>query len=215
MLLKDSWGTIFLVSVATLCCSTKMKSAFRNWSDIRVFLAVVREGSTLAASQKLGVAQPTVARRIEALEHALGLHLFVRDTRGFKPTENGRRLVEHAEAVERTILEFSDQAAELATGKPIRITAFSGNFSPRMLDIVDQFSAYNPNAAFEFLPTVKSLDLMAGEADIALRLARTEPDPNLICRKISDARWSLFGGASYAQKFGLPSSIEELGGTGL
>ncbi|MBT8425437.1 MAG: LysR family transcriptional regulator, partial [Silicimonas sp.] len=52
-----------------------MKSEFRNWSDIRVFLAVIREGSTLAASRKLGVAQPTVARRIDALEHETGLIL--------------------------------------------------------------------------------------------------------------------------------------------
>ena len=56
-----------------------MKSDFRDWSDVRVFLAVVRAGSTLAASKSLGMAQPTVARRIEALEHALGLVLFERD----------------------------------------------------------------------------------------------------------------------------------------
>ena len=56
-----------------------MKSEFRDWSDVRVFLAVVRAGSTLAASNSLGMAQPTVARRIEALEHALGLVLFERD----------------------------------------------------------------------------------------------------------------------------------------
>ena len=73
-----------------------MKSEFRNWSDIRVFLAVVREGSTLAASHKLGMAQLTVARRIEALEHATGLTLFERDNRGFKPTKNGRELVKLA-----------------------------------------------------------------------------------------------------------------------
>ncbi|UWR05714.1 helix-turn-helix domain-containing protein [Ruegeria conchae] len=41
-----------------------MKNGFRNWSDIRVFLSVFREGSTLAASRKLQVSQPTVARRI-------------------------------------------------------------------------------------------------------------------------------------------------------
>ncbi len=37
-----------------------------NWSDIRVFLAVCRDGSTLAASRRLGLSQPTVARRIES-----------------------------------------------------------------------------------------------------------------------------------------------------
>lgn len=64
-----------------------------NWSDISVFLTVCREGSTLAASKQLGVSQPTVARRIDALEHQLGLTLFERDTHGFKPTLTAKGLL--------------------------------------------------------------------------------------------------------------------------
>lgn len=189
-----------------------MQNDFSNWSDIRVFLAVVRAGSTLAASRKLGIAQPTVARRIEALEQATKLILFDRDTRGFKPTESGRELVKFAEAVERTAVAFADHASELAIGKPIRITAYSGNFSPRMVGIVNEFATKHPNVAFEFIPSVKTLDLLSGEADIALRLARTNPDPSLICRKISDARWSLFGSKNYERRYGLPSSPTDLAG---
>jgi DNA-binding transcriptional LysR family regulator len=63
-----------------------MKSENWNWSDLRVFLAVLDAGSTLAASKALGMAQPTVARRIDALEHATGLTLFERDTRGAQAT---------------------------------------------------------------------------------------------------------------------------------
>ncbi|MEW2912443.1 LysR family transcriptional regulator [Leisingera sp. JC11] len=189
-----------------------MQSQNWNWSDLRVFLAVVREGSTLAASRKLGMAQPTVARRIDALEHATGLVLFERDTRGFRLTANGQDLVPCAEAVETAARAFASQAADLAETKPIRITAYSANFSPRMIDIVNGFSAENPGVAFEFLPSVKTLDLMAGEADIALRLARTEPSPSLIARKISDAKWSLFGSQAYAAHFGLPASPKDLEG---
>jgi DNA-binding transcriptional LysR family regulator len=39
-----------------------MKSAFQNWADVRVFLAVMRTGSTLAAAKVLDMSQPTVAR---------------------------------------------------------------------------------------------------------------------------------------------------------
>lgn len=189
-----------------------MKSEHWNWSDLRVFLAVVRAGSTLAASGKLGMAQPTVARRIEALEHATGLVLFDRDTRGFRPTEAGRALLAEAEAVEAAVAGFAARAAALADTRPIRITAYGGNFSPRMIEIVTAFSAQHPGVSFEFLPTVKALDLIAGEADIALRLARREPDPRLICRKISDAKWTLFAGHSYAKRFGLPRSADDLAG---
>ena len=54
-------------------------SAMLDWNDLRHFLAVAREGSTLAAGRSLRVSQTTVARRIAALEGAVGR--FVREYR--------------------------------------------------------------------------------------------------------------------------------------
>lgn len=189
-----------------------MKNGFRNWSDVRIFLAVFRKGSTLAASRILNVAQPTVARRIDVLENELGLTLFERNTRGFTPTESARDLLPFAEAIEKATLEFSEQADELKKIRPIRVTAYSGNFSPRVTEVFSQYSSLHPEIAFEFLPSVKVLDLEAGEADIALRITKSEPQQNLICRKISTARWSLYGSRDYAEKHGLPNSRDTLRG---
>jgi len=189
-----------------------MKNCFRNWSDVRVFLAVVREGSTLAASRKLDMAQPTVARRIEALEHAIGLTLFERDTRGFRPTDVARALLPRAEEIEESANRFARVANDLCGARPIRITAFSGNFSPRVNNIFSEFSLLRPDVQFELLPGVRVFDLIAGEADIALRLTRSTPDPDLICRKISTARYALYGSQEYAEKNGLPESVDDLRG---
>ena len=189
-----------------------MKSEFRSWSDVRVFLAVFRSGSTLAASRSIGMAQPTVARRIEALEAEIGLTLFERDTRGFKPTENARKLLDKAKALENAANEFSKKSDELGATRPIRITAYSANFSRRMTDIINDYTSANPEIEFEFLPSVRSLDLKAGEADIALRVSRTVPDPDLICRKISDAKWTLFAGKPYVEKYGIPKSVNDFKG---
>lgn len=201
-----------LVSGLELCCSTKMKIQFRDWSDIRVFLAVVREGSTLAASRILGVAQPTVARRIEVLEQALGLRLFERDTRGFRPTGAARGLMPLAEAIEAAAAEFTSKAEEMTETREIRITAYSANLSSRVMNILSDFSAIRPEVTFAFLPSINVLDLNAGEADIAFRLTRTEPDPDLICRKISTAKFALFGSRAYSERRGLPSSIDDFKG---
>ena len=188
-----------------------MKSAFGSWSDVRIFLAVVREGSTLAASRKLGLAQPTVARRIDALEHELGLTLFLRDTQGFKPNADAQSLLPLAEAIERTAVEFASAASGLARPKPIRVTA-PGAFSEDTARLFSEFSARFPNVDFEFLPGVKPLDLMAGEADVAFRIVEKPPDDRLICRRISTARWALFGSPDYSERFGLPGSADELAG---
>lgn len=189
-----------------------MKSCFDNWSDVRVFLAVYREGSTLAASRVLGVAQPTVARRIDALEHALGLTLFERDTRGFKPTAWATELIDKAEAVEAAARALSEEASALLAPRTIRITAISENLSARTIALVSDFSDAHPGVHFEFLPGAAVADLMGGEADIALRLSFTEPDPSLIRRKISTAKFAIYGTQAYAEKHGLPRSVDDLDG---
>ena len=189
-----------------------MNSQFRNWSDIRIFLAVYREGSTLAASRKLGIAQPTVARRIDVLEHETGLTLFERDTRGFRPTCVGKELFPQAEGMEAAAQEFVSQVSALTLSKPIRITAFSANFSPRINKIFSDFSIKHPDIRLEFMSSVKALDLIAGEADIALRIARNPQHPDLICHHISTAQFTLYGAESYAREYGLPKSPDDLAG---
>ena len=188
-----------------------MNNGFRNWSDVRVFLAVFRHGSTLAASKKLRIAQPTVSRRIDAMEAEVGLKLFDRDTRGFKPTDFAKGLLDLAEEMERVAEKFEQKYKELSRPRTIRITA-PGSFSEQVMDIFSEFSAKNPDVDFEFIHSIKVLDLASGEADIAIRLTKDEPDQELICRRIRAAKWAMFGSKSYADKFGLPNSETDLKG---
>lgn len=189
-----------------------MKSAFRDWSNIRFFLAVCRAGSTLAAAKVLGTAQPTVARRVDALEHELGLVLFDRDTRGFQPTAAARSLIAAAEVIEAAALSFANEAADQATGRVIRMTAPQGNFTPQLRRIVHDFALHHPGTDLKFLPTNEIVDLMAGDADIALRMSDRPPDRRLIQRKISTPRFALYGSQAYARRHGLPESAAELAG---
>ena len=39
-----------------------------EWSDLRIFLAIAREGTLGAAARKIGQTQPTMGRRLRALE---------------------------------------------------------------------------------------------------------------------------------------------------
>lgn len=189
-----------------------MKNGFCNWQDVRVFLAVMREGSTLAASRKLGMSQPTVARRIDVLEHETGLTLFARGTRGFRLTPAGEALVPQAEAIEAAAIGFGAQAAKLLRehSAPIRITAGAANFSPRFASILSDFSDLHPAVQFELVPSYGVLDLRAGEADIALRIAKDIGDPELVCRKISEAQFTLYASPRYIERHGKPASLDDL-----
>jgi DNA-binding transcriptional LysR family regulator len=191
-----------------------MKIRFHNWSDIRVFLAVLRKGSTLAASKTLGMAQPTVARRIEALEHTLGLTLFDRDTRGFRPTEAALSLRTSAEAVEMNANALAETARNLTktSGKAIRFTGVPEVFSENFAAILSDFTDAHREIKFEFLATPETLDLAKGEADVAIRYTNEISDPNLICRKISEAQTTLYASEAYVKKYGLPASQDDFEG---
>jgi DNA-binding transcriptional LysR family regulator len=69
-----------------------------HWDELRTFVEVTRDASLSAAARRLGLAQPTVGRHIDALETALGLTLFTRSPRGLTPTSAALALEPHVEA---------------------------------------------------------------------------------------------------------------------
>ena len=70
-----------------------------DWDDVRVFLAVAREGSMRAAGRALGLSQPTIARRLAAFEATFGgPSLFDRLPEGLRLTAAGEQLVPAAES---------------------------------------------------------------------------------------------------------------------
>lgn len=191
-----------------------MKNAFRNWSDVRVFLSVLRTGSTLAASKELGIAQPTVARRIDVLEHALGLTLFERNTRGFQPTPEAEALIHGAEEIETAARAFHEKASTLhaATRGVIRLTAPDSVFTSQFSAILEDFVESYGNVQFEFIRRYDFVDLSAGEADVAIRFDREIDDETLICRKITDIKGALVASKSYVSKHGYPTSEDDISG---
>src|SRR5215468_11984202 len=82
-----------------------------EWSDLRIFLAVAREGTLGAAARKLGQTQPTMGRRLRALEEAVGHTLFQRTAYGFVLTEEGSAVFGHAERIEEEAFAFERRLA--------------------------------------------------------------------------------------------------------
>src|ERR1700736_4250143 len=83
-----------------------------DWSDVRVFLAVAREGSMRAAGRALGLSQPTIARRLAAFEISFGGQtLFDRLPEGLRLNAVGEQLVAAAEGVEDALLRLERRRA--------------------------------------------------------------------------------------------------------
>ena len=61
--------------------------------DLRAFLAVSDLGSFRAAAEILHISQSALSRRVDKLEAALGVQLFIRTTRKIELTTTGRTFI--------------------------------------------------------------------------------------------------------------------------
>src|SRR5436853_2676046 len=97
-----------------------------DWDDVRVFLAVAREGSMRAAGRALGLSQPTIARRLAAFEASFGgPALFDRLPEGLRINAAGEQLISPAESIEDAVLtlERRSAAASPALSGTVRVSA--------------------------------------------------------------------------------------------
>src|SRR5919201_3526544 len=76
--------------------------------------AVVAHGSFSAAGHALSLTQPAVSRQVSLLERQVGTQLVRRTQQGVLPTEAGRLLVDHADALLGRLALAEAQLADLA-----------------------------------------------------------------------------------------------------
>lgn len=183
-----------------------------DWNDLKYFLAVAREGSTLAGSRSLRVSQTTVARRIGALESSLGIRLFDKRQAGYVLTPAGEELLPLAAKVEGEISQFTSGAAATTRqfSGTVRITTEEvyaiAVLAPMLLELHERY----PDILIE-VDTAQALrDLGAGEADIALRSVAGDQPNGLVGRTICPDDWALYCSKGYAERNGVPTTITAL-----
>lgn len=154
-----------------------------SWEDARLFLAVAETGSLSGAARRLKLGQPTVTRRLAALEYQVGTPLFRRSVEGAALTTVGERLVPSARKMAEWAGELQ-RAVEASDGAPrglVKVTA-----SPFVaFDFVAPFAAFvakkHPGLRLEVSSSIQYVDLARGEADIALRgKAPANPDLTVV-----------------------------------
>lgn len=170
-----------------------------SWDDLRFFLAVAETGSLSAASRRLHTNQPTVGRRIAALEAALGARLFQRHSRGLSLTETGGRILqsvasmeEAAAAVARSVLGEDSSL----TGS-VRVSAPEGLSAALLGPRIGQLQAKFPGIEIVLQATATAADLPRGEADVALRLFRPQA-ADLVARRVGTMEFGFYVAADYA-----------------
>jgi DNA-binding transcriptional LysR family regulator len=187
-----------------------------DWNDLRHFLAVARGGTTLAAARALGTSQSTVVRRIAALEERIGTPLFERHRTGYTPTEAGREILPMVERVDAQAQAVADGIAAHCRhlAGHIRVTAAESVANILLAPAVCAFYESHPGVQIQLLIDDRYLDLERGEADIAIRATTKQglDDCTLPATLLSESPWSIYCSRSYAERAGLPTSLDQLAG---
>jgi DNA-binding transcriptional LysR family regulator len=152
-------------------------------AKLETLRAVLEHGSFSAAGKALGLTQPAVSRQVALLEQRLGTQLVRRSRRGVQPTEAGRILAEHAQAVAERLARAESDIASLAGLRRGRVrlgsffTAFA-QLAPE-IDALAQDRLPDVDVEHELVDRPTAFErLTAGDLDLAVVFEHDfEPHP--------------------------------------
>lgn len=126
--------------------------------QLRAVLAVAEHGSFTRAAMALNLSQPALTVQVRALEEALGLRLFDRNTRNVALTRVGRELMPELRRILReldTLLAETRQLARMAGGM-VRIAVLPSFASSLLPDMIAGFRAHHPEIGFTLRDVIAS-----------------------------------------------------------
>ncbi|MEM9045823.1 MAG: LysR family transcriptional regulator [Pseudomonadota bacterium] len=172
------------------------------WQDLRFALALSRAGSRTAAARVLRVDETTVARRIAALEAALGSALFLKGARGRAvATALGTVVLAHAARIDAEVRAISGAVEATALIADVRVTAvpvlINRFLVPQLRPLLEQ----HPGLTVDLIPEARNLDLTKREADLAIRLAKPETGgSHVLTRRLGPMRFAAYKPAGGAEE---------------
>ena len=179
---------------------------------LAAFLAVARNGSFVSAARHLGCDATVVSRRIQALERALGVTLFQRNTRRVALSEAGAVYRERIAPPLGQLLDAGHEVAGYAGGQPLGLlrVALPGAFGRmRIAPHLPAFLAAHPGIRLDASFSNRFVDLLAEGFDLALRLG-VAPDTRLTVRNVGTRRRLLCAAPAYLARHPAPEVPRDL-----
>ncbi|SFR54122.1 transcriptional regulator, LysR family [Marinobacter daqiaonensis] len=169
-----------------------------HWDDLRVFLAVAREGSITGGARRLNVQHSTVSRRLMMLEKSLGTRLLERKSSGYELTDAGAELQRSVSRIEMELIAFEgamgNQESQLAGD--LHVSAINNMASSVLMPLFARFSKTYPDIKLHVQVSNKYVSLADRQADVAIRLTNTPLD-TLIGARLTTVASAVYGSKTY------------------
>lgn len=176
-----------------------------DWDDLKIAHAVARHGSLSAAARALGSTQPTVSRRLNALERRLGVKLFERETGGLTPGPLLTTLLEPLDEMDELAGAVERRIAARDTGLKgtITLTSLAWFGDDVLAPLLARFCIRHPDVIIDLINDPRRFNLSRREADVAVRVGNFDQG-DLVERKVADVSYGLYASETYVGRHGQP-----------
>jgi LysR family nitrogen assimilation transcriptional regulator len=159
---------------------------------LKVFAAVVEEGTFTAAAARLNATQSGVSQQVAKLEQSLGTKLIERSLRGAKTTPAGQQLYARSIALLRDISGVEQGILDLGRGATGNVTLGVMPALTRSClgPVMRRYLADNPNVTIRVVERASSelIDEVVGDRMDAALIPAFDAPPSLRCRLIGPTR---------------------------
>ncbi len=184
---------------------------FNLFSNMRIFLLVSDLGSFSACAKRIKISQPSVSRKISALEEHLGVRLFHRSTRKLSLTEAGKMFYDRARSIQKDVADAQASLAgfkERPTGT-LRISTPVLWAETKILPRLPEFLTRFPEIKLEIESNDNIQDLVEDELDLVIRIGEFK-DTSHIVVPFGSVRFRICATPKYLEEKGTPKNINDL-----
>jgi DNA-binding transcriptional LysR family regulator len=166
---------------------TKPATSADRFELMETFVRIVDAGTLSAAAAQLGTTQPTVSRRLQALERSLGVRLLRRSTHSMTLTEDGQRCLERARELLASWHAFEADlrgAGDEPEGT-LRVVAPHAFGQQQLVAPLAEYLARFPRVNVEWLLHDRRPDFIAEGIDCAIQVGQID-DQGVIAVKLAE-----------------------------
>lgn len=178
---------------------------------MQTFVRIVEAGSLSAAALQLGATQPTVSRRLQALERALGTRLLSRSTHAMALTEDGERCFGRAKELIAAWESFESdlRGAGAEPEGTLRVIAPHAFGQQLLVEPLGEFLRRYPRVSVDWLLHDRAPDFIADAVDCAIHVGEVD-DPSWVAIKLAEVPRIVVGAPSVLRGKKAPSHAKEL-----
>ncbi len=186
---------------------TKSATSADRFELMETFVRIVEAGNLSAAAAQLGTTQPTISRRLQALERSLGVRLLRRSTHSMTLTEDGARCLERAREL---LAQWHAFEADLrgAGDEPegtLRVIAPHAFGQQQLVAPLAEYLARFPRVNVEWLLHDRRPDFIAEGIDCAIQVGQID-DQGVVAVKLAEVPRIVVAAPALAAR--LPAALQ-------